>query len=71
MRLRILIFLALVTAFSAGCVKVEPWEKEVLAKPIMALNTDPLETRTRQHIFFSKEASSGGYGLNSGGCGCN
>lgn len=55
----------------SGCTPVKPWEKEYLAKPIMAFDPDPLETKSKQHLYFSKEGSSGGYGIGGGGCGCN
>jgi len=50
---------------------VEPWERDVLAKDEMQLVTDPLEAGIDDHIYFSKEASSGGRGFGGGGCGCN
>lgn len=56
-----------------GCssLGVEPWERDVLAKDEMQLVTDPIEATTDDHIYFSKEASSGGRGFGGGGCGCN
>ena len=56
-----------------GCssLGVEPWERDVLAKDEMQLVTDPIEAATDDHIYFSKEASSGGRGFGGGGCGCN
>ena len=54
-----------------ACTPVQPWEKGHLAAKHMAFETDPLESRLRQHIYTSKEASSGGYGAAGGGCGCN
>jgi hypothetical protein len=50
---------------------VEPWERDVLAKEQMKLVTDPVEAGIDDHIYFSKEASSGGRGFGGGGCGCN
>ena len=50
---------------------VEPWEREVLAKPEMALTSSPVTAALDDHIYFSKEASSGGRGFGGGGCGCN
>jgi len=50
---------------------VEPWERDVLAKDEMQLVSDPLEANIDDHIYFSKEASSGGRGFGGGGCGCN
>ena len=59
--------------FISGCssMGVEPWERDVLAKEEMQLVTDPIEAATDDHIYFSKEASSGGRGFGGGGCGCN
>lgn len=56
-----------------GCssVQVNPWEKGNLAKPQMTFEGDPLDQRFVQHIYGSKENSSGGYGVGGGGCGCN
>ncbi len=54
-----------------GCAKVEPWQKGTLAKQHMAFDPDPLEAKFRQHVYQSKEGSSGGYGVSGGGCGCN
>jgi hypothetical protein len=57
----------------AGCssMGVEPWERDVLAKDEMQLIADPLDVAIDEHIYFSKEASSGGRGFGGGGCGCN
>jgi hypothetical protein len=55
----------------AGCAGVEPWDRDVLARPDMQIVTDPLEAASDEHIYFSKEASSGGQGFGGGGCGCN
>jgi hypothetical protein len=51
--------------------QVNPWEKGDLAKPAMTFEGDPLDQRFVQHIYTSKENSSGGYGVGGGGCGCN
>ena len=57
----------------AGCAHLgaEPWERETLAAPGMAIDPDPVETALNEHIQFSKEATSGGLGTAGGGCGCN
>lgn len=56
-----------------GCANlgVEPWERDLLAKPAMALNPDAIQSAYDDHIYFSKEASSGGRSFAGGGCGCN
>ncbi len=50
---------------------VQPWERDLLAKDSMQLVQDPLDVFYDEHIYFSKEASSGGQGVGGGGCGCN
>jgi hypothetical protein len=51
---------------------VQPWEKGVLAKPEMTLQgNDPLGAKFSEHIYYSREASTGGSGVGGGGCGCN
>jgi hypothetical protein len=59
---------------AAGCASIQPpqpWEKGQLARPEMQFDADPLETRIQQHIYTSKEAATGGYGIGGGGCGCD
>jgi hypothetical protein len=59
---------------SAGCAHVQtpqPWEKAELARPVMRLDVDPLESEFFSHVYFSKEDSKGGSGVGGGGCGCN
>lgn len=50
---------------------VQPWERELLAKPSMQLTSSPVESAIDDHIYFSKEAATGGRGFGGGGCGCN
>ena len=70
--MRTLVMLVLSIA-AAGCayVGVQPWERDVLARPEMSLDANPLDAAIDDHIYFSKEASSGGRGFGGGGCGCN
>ena len=49
----------------------KPWDRDVLARPDMQIVSDPIEAAADEHIYFSKEASSGGQGFGGGGCGCN
>ncbi len=57
--------------FLGGCVKVEPWQKNNLARPHMAFDPDRGEARYIKKAYVAKEGSSGGYGVGGGGCGCN
>lgn len=73
--IEIAILLALIAASTmlSGCATmgVQPWEREVLAEPGMQLDDNPVMTALDQHIYFSKEASTGGASFGGGGCGCN
>ncbi len=59
--------------FSGACSfeEVKPWQRDVLAQDRAQLIQDRLEVESDQHIYFSKEAASGGGSLGGGGCGCN
>jgi hypothetical protein len=49
----------------------QAWERDLHADPEMALDHDAVDQALDEHIYFSKEASSGGQGFGGGGCGCN
>jgi hypothetical protein len=49
---------------------VQPWQRGILAKPQMQ-PIHPIDSAFDDHIYFSKEASSGGQSFAGGGCGCN
>jgi hypothetical protein len=57
----------------SGCasIGVKPWQREELAREDMQLNSEPLDAAIDDHLYFSKEASSGGRSFAGGGCGCN
>lgn len=69
----ILLSLIGVVMTTAGCSQmgVKAWEREVLAQQEMSLINEPVESSLNDHVYFSKEASSGGQGFGGGGCGCN
>ncbi len=50
---------------------VNPWDRNVLARDDMQLSTNAINDGFDDHIYFSKEASTGGKGIGGGGCGCN
>lgn len=54
-----------------ACAKVPVYKRGQLAKQEMAWSPDPLEAAMQKHIYFAKEASSGGAEAAGGGCGCN
>jgi hypothetical protein len=59
------------SAAITGCATmgVEPWERDLHARADM--KADERDAAIDDHIYFSKEASSGGRGFAGGGCGCN
>jgi len=65
--------LLLMIVMLSGCssMGVKPWERDILARDDMALENAPMDSGFDDHIYFSKEASSGGKGFGGGGCGCN
>ena len=73
MSLRRAVVLVALAASAAGCAWAppKPWEKGELAKPAMQFDADRLAARNQEHVYQSKEAASGGYGVGGGGCGCN
>jgi hypothetical protein len=66
--------LAAAALAGAGC-SVQPWvkpyERELLADPIMKLTRDPLREKHREHVHEVREGARGATGVQGGGCGCN
>ncbi len=60
-------------AFMSGCASlgVKVWDRDLLARDEMRLDAHPVDTAIDEHLYFSKEASSGGRSYAGGGCGCN
>ena len=63
--------LGVVLISGCGSLGVKPWQRDVLAREEMRLDSDPLDAAIDDHLYFSKEASSGGRSFAGGGCGCN
>ncbi len=71
-KIQLLLVVGMVCTTSAcSSLGVEPWERDLLAKKEMALTASPVDAALDDHIYFSKEASSGGKSFGGGGCGCN
>ncbi|MFK8082275.1 MAG: DUF4266 domain-containing protein [Granulosicoccus sp.] len=76
-------FTALLIASSmllSGCVslgnalsykEVRAWEKGALAQDGMQPVLDSMDQSVDDHIYFSREGSTGGSSVRGGGCGCN
>ena len=54
-----------------GCalLGVQPWERDLHAR--VDMQPEAIDAAIDDHVYFSKEASSGGRGFAGGGCGCN
>ena len=61
----------LISLTACSTMGVQPWERDLLAKNSMQLVPDYFDNFYDEHIYFSKEATSGGQGVGGGGCGCN
>ena len=72
-RSAILLVLAALAAAGGGCAtaKVQPWDRDLIAKETMRFAPSKIESGADDHIYFSKEGSVGGLGVGGGGCGCN
>jgi hypothetical protein len=66
-----LVILVVLGLAGCGSVGVQPWQRDLLAQDEMAAGGDPVDAAMDAHIYFSKEASTGGSGVGGGGCGCN
>jgi Domain of unknown function (DUF4266) len=64
---------AVLCSLTAGCssLGVKPWQRELLSRQDMQLDGSGLDDAIDDHMYFSKEASSGGRTFGGGGCGCN
>jgi len=73
MRIRQISFVLVLLSLLSACNSspVRPWQRGTLAKPQMQLPQTQLIGVLEDHVYFSKEAASGGYGAAAGGCGCN
>jgi hypothetical protein len=58
---------------ASGCASlgVKPYDRDLLARDEMRLDANPVDAAIDDHLYFSKEASSGGRSYAGGGCGCN
>ena len=68
--MKLIVLLGLLVSLSA-CNTVHPWKRGILAKPEMAWVVDSHGSALSNHVYFSKEGSTGGVQSAGGGCGCN
>ncbi len=63
--------LVALTLMAGACAMVQPWDRDLLAEKKMTFHPTPMVHAIDEHIYFSKEASTGGDDMGGGGCGCN
>ena len=61
---------ALLALAAGGCASVKPWQRGRLADPCMTFDADAGLVAYQTHWQESREGSSGGFGVQAGGCGC-
>lgn len=62
--------LAVAAVAAEGCATVQPWQRGRLADPCMIFDADATRVAYMTHYQEAREGSAGGYGVQSGGCGC-
>lgn len=70
LRLLMLAFLSTAAIVAGGCATVQPWQRGRLADRCMVFDADSGQVAYMTHWQEAREASAGGYGVQSGGCGC-
>jgi hypothetical protein len=72
-RLALTALLLALGALACGCAAtaMKPWDRDLLAQKKMQFVPSPVQYSIDQHIYFSKEGSTGGLDVAGGGCGCN
>lgn len=75
MKSRFWAWMLIAAGFAAlgGCSSLgaKPWQRGILARDDMKPGAERLDNDIDDHVYFSREASSGGRSFAGGGCGCN
>ena len=66
-----LLLMGCALALTGGCAQVQPWQRETLARPEMALDPHPAQIAAMNHAHESREGASGSASASGGGCGCD
>lgn len=72
-RLAGLVLAVLLASLTTGCAatRMKAWDRDLLSEKKMRFIPSASEFAVDQHIYFSKEGSTGGQDVGGGGCGCN
>jgi hypothetical protein len=69
--LLLLVLLLGLSAASAACTRVKPWERDILAKEVMTFDAEAVESALDHGYYNAREGAAGGFESGGGGCGCN
>lgn len=70
LRVVLMIWLGLGVVLLAGCATVQPWQRGRLADPTMVFGANVDDVEYMAHWQEAREGAAGGFGVQSGGCGC-
>ena len=56
---------------AGGCVRVQPWERDLLSRRAMNFASEKDEQAVDHTFFNAREGAAGGFEVGGGGCGCN
>ena len=66
----LILMVASMALVAGGCATVQPWQRGRLADRCMMFDPDGSSVAYMTHYQEAREGSSGGFGVQSGGCGC-
>jgi len=66
----LILIVASMALIAGGCATVQPWQRGRLADRCMMFDPNGPQVAYMTHWQEAREGSSGGYGVQSGGCGC-
>ena len=55
---------------AGGCVRVKPWERDLLSKRAMTFDSEKDENLLDHTYYEAREGADGGFVSGGGGCGC-
>jgi hypothetical protein len=59
-----------ILALAIGCVRVKPWERDILSKRSMTFDSEKDENDLDHTFYEAREGADGGFVSGGGGCGC-
>ena len=66
-----LLIAGIVLLMASGCVRVKPWEREILSQRSMDFDSEVYENILDHTFYNAREGAAGGFESGGGGCGCN